>query len=141
MTRPRPHVHFTAESGWINDPYGIAWIGDRYHLYYQAVPGSVTWAANCHWGHAQSVDLVRWVEQPVALAPQAFEVGCWSGSVVQEADPPTIFYTRVVSPEDIDMGQVAVARLDAAGAAWRSTRDDVVVERPPPPLSVPMRST
>ena len=111
MTRPRPHVHFTAESGWINDPYGIAWIGDRYHLYYQAVPGSVTWSANCHWGHAQSLDLVRWVEQPVALAPQAFEVGCWSGSVVQEADPPTIFYTRVVSPEDIDMGQVAVARL------------------------------
>jgi beta-fructofuranosidase len=136
VTRPRPQVHFTAESGWINDPYGIAWIGDRYHLYYQAVPGSVTWAANCHWGHAQSVDLVRWVEQPVALAPQAFEVGCWSGSVVQEADPPTIFYTRVVSPEDIDMGQVAVARLDATGAAWRSTRDDVVVETPPPELGV-----
>lgn len=136
MTRPRPHVHFTAESGWINDPYGIAWIGNRYHLYYQALPGQVAWTSNCHWGHAQSVDLVHWTERPPALTPQAFEVGCWSGSVVQEVDPPTIFYTRVVEDADLDLGKVAIARLDGTGAAWRSDMGDVVVEGPPPGLGV-----
>ena len=41
--RPRPSVHFTADEGWINDPYGVAWVDGSYHLYYQAVPGQVTW--------------------------------------------------------------------------------------------------
>lgn len=31
----RPSFHFTAESGWINDPYGYIWAGGRYHVFYQ----------------------------------------------------------------------------------------------------------
>jgi len=81
-------IHFTATDGWINDPYGVTWAADRYHLYYQAIPSRVTWAPNCHWGHAESRDLIHWTEQAPALTPQAFEVGCWSGSVVADGERP-----------------------------------------------------
>jgi beta-fructofuranosidase len=132
-TRPRPRIHFTADDGWINDPYGVAWIGGRYHLYYQAIPGRVTWAPDCHWGHARSDDLVHWDEQPLALVPQDFEVGCWSGSVVDETDPPTIFYTRV-SGDDWEIGQVATATFDKATNTWRTRASDVVIDAPPASL-------
>jgi beta-fructofuranosidase len=133
--RPRPRVHFTADAGWINDPYGVAWIDGEYHLYYQAIPGRVTWAPNCHWGHARSRDLVHWEEQALALTPQGFEVGCWSGSVVDEAEPPVIFYTRV-SGGDWEIGQVAMATLDRAEGGWRTSAGDVVIAVPPPELGL-----
>jgi beta-fructofuranosidase len=135
QTRPRPRLHFTADDGWINDPYGIAWVGDRYHLYYQAIPGRVTWAPNCHWGHAESVDLAHWTERPLALVPQDFEIGCWSGTVTTDTDPPILFYTRV-SAADPEIGQVAVATWDNGTAKWRTGAADVVVHGPPPQLKL-----
>src|SRR3954451_9202629 len=133
--RPRPRVHFTAADGWINDPYGVAWVDGCYHLYYQAIPGRVTWAPNCHWGHARSKDLIHWEERPLALAPQAFEVGGWSGSIVDDAEPPLIFYTRVTA-DNWEIGQVAVATYDVVTASWRTSADHVVVPGPPPQLNV-----
>lgn len=133
-TRPRPALHFTATDGWVNDPYGIAWVDDRYHLYYQTVPGQVLWGPNCRWGHAVSEDLVQWVEQPLALEPQPYEVGCWSGSVVHAADPPLLFYTRVAG-DDLELGQAATAELGADGH-WHTAPENVVVDGPPPGLGV-----
>lgn len=133
-SRPRPRLHFTAERGWINDPYGLHWDGERYHLYYQAVPDQVVWGPNCHWGHATSLNLVGWAEEPLALVPQAFEVGCWSGSVVAEASPPTMFYTRVTG-EDFELGQAARA-FPTPDGSWTSAPGDVVVTGPPEGLGV-----
>lgn len=130
--RPRPRVHFTAEEGWVNDPYGISWVDGAYQLYYQAIPAQVTWAPNCHWGHATSPDLIHWQEQPLALTPQDFEVGCWSGSVV-ESDPATIYYTRVAGDE-WEIGQVATARRDSLTGQWHSTADSIAIDAPPTSL-------
>jgi beta-fructofuranosidase len=134
-SRPRPQVHFTADDGWINDPYGVTWVKDRYHLFYQAIPGRVTWAPNCHWGHAESFDLVHWTEQPMALAPQPFEVGCWSGTFVMNGDAPTILYTRV-SGDDWGQGRVAMALGDPTATVWATGLDDVVIDGPPAGMGV-----
>src|SRR4051812_16474903 len=134
--RQRPVIHFTAERGWINDPYGIRWVDGQYHLFFQAIPGRVTWAPNCHWGHATSPDLVHWTEQPLALVPQEFELGCWSGSVVTDDVPkPVIFYTRIAG-DDWGQGKVAVARSDGQLWHWSTDRDAVVVDGPPAGLGV-----
>lgn len=133
--RPRPVVHFAANDGWINDPYGVTWVNDRYHLFYQAIPGRVTWAPNCHWGHAESSDLVHWTEQPLALIPQPYEVGCWSGSFVMDGDVPTILYTRIAGA-DWGQGKVAIARGDATATVWTTTPHDVVIDGPPEELDV-----
>jgi beta-fructofuranosidase len=128
-------VHFTANDGWVNDPYGVVWTGDRYHMFYQAIPGRVTWAPNCHWGHAESPDLVRWSERTIALAPQGFEVGCWSGSfVVGDDGQGTILYTRV-SGDDWGQGKVALARGDASFRHWDTGPGDIVIDGPPSALA------
>ena len=49
----RPEFHFTAASGWINDPHGITYRDGEYHAFFQYVPDRTDWAPNCHWGHAR----------------------------------------------------------------------------------------
>ena len=46
----RPEFHFTPTKGWINDPYGLVFRGGVYHLFFQYVPDSVTWAVQLSLG-------------------------------------------------------------------------------------------
>ena len=54
----RPEFHFTAASGWINDPHGITYRDGEYDAFFQYVPDRTDWAPNCHWGHARGADLL-----------------------------------------------------------------------------------
>jgi beta-fructofuranosidase len=136
-TRHRPRVHFTAADGWVNDPYGVTWDGSQYHLFYQALPGRVTWAPNAHWGHAVSPDLVHWRELPLALSPARYETGCWSGSYLNAGanGMPTILYTRIAG-DNWNMGQVAIARGTADSLDWTTGVDDIVIAGAPAELKV-----
>ncbi|BCW68896.1 glycosyl hydrolase family 32 (plasmid) [Arthrobacter sp. NicSoilB4] len=110
---PRPAFHFTATEGWINDPLGVTWKDGQYHLFYQYVPGSTTWASNCHWGHATSPDMIAWTEQGIAVAPGEGDDGVWSGSIVTDPDgAATMFYTSVTEP-DLGIGTVRTATPDS----------------------------
>jgi|GEM_PF-577201 len=108
----RPAFHFTASSGWINDPLGLTWKDGTYHLFYQYVPGRTSWASNCHWGHATSPDLIAWTEHGIAVPPGDGDDGVWSGSIVTDSDGRAImFYTSVTEP-DIGIGTVRTATPD-----------------------------
>jgi fructan beta-fructosidase len=77
----RPAIHFTPESGWLNDPNGLVYYEGEYHLFYQYVPDIGGAGAAKSWGHAVSCDLVSWEDLQVALVPD--ELGAiWSGSAV-----------------------------------------------------------
>lgn len=93
---PRPSLHVTPPSGWLNDPVGGLVHGGRQHLFYQYVPSSTRWQVACHWGHLVGDDLVRWRHLPVALAPGDGDDGVWSGSAVVDRSGPVIVYTSVV---------------------------------------------
>jgi beta-fructofuranosidase len=133
--RARPVAHFTPRRGWINDPYGVRWDGDRYHMYYQAVPDQTRWSPACRWGHAVSDDLVSWEERAPALVPGRHELGCWSGSVIDDAaGTGRAFYTRVHA-DRLEVGSIAVARCGRAGRP-ASGVNDVVIPGPPDGLAV-----
>jgi beta-fructofuranosidase len=125
----RPQFHFTADSGWINDPHGVTFRDGRFHVFFQHVPDSVTWQPNCHWGHATSPDLFTFEQLPIAIAPGDGDDGVWTGSLVCDpAGHPTIFYTSVSVP-DFGIGRVRTATpVDDAWLEWR--KGPVVAEAP-----------
>ncbi|MCF0130528.1 MAG: glycoside hydrolase family 32 protein [Pseudobutyrivibrio sp.] len=88
---PRPCLHFTANHGWINDPNGLVYDGQYYHLYFQYNPFNCIWD-NMMWGHATSTDLVNWIQHDVVLFPD--ENGMmFSGSGIKKDDKLYFFYT------------------------------------------------
>jgi fructan beta-fructosidase len=79
----RGQFHFSPPVMWMDTIDGL-WFDDGvYHLTYEAVPYSYRQADNDHWGHATSVDLLHWQQQPLALVPGVNVRGNpWTGSVV-----------------------------------------------------------
>lgn len=126
----RPHLHFTVQEGWINDPLGLTFHGGRYHLFFQFVPGRTQWGPRQCWGHATSDDLLHWTEEPVALAPGEGDDGVWSGSIAVPDEGPALLFYTTVSLDDVQIGKVRVARpADDTWMTWH--KGDVVAELPP----------
>jgi len=76
----RPQVHFSPARNWTNDPNGLVYFQEEYHLFFQYNPFGDTWG-HMSWGHAVSKDLLHWTELPVALAEHDGEM-IYTGSVV-----------------------------------------------------------
>lgn len=109
----RPLFHFTAPSGWINDPNGLVYFEGEYHLFYQHTPlgpdGDFNTTNVAHWGHAISPDLIHWTHLPIALYPDHLGV-IYSGSVVVDwHDTSGLFGGRP--------GLVAIFTHHSAGSA------------------------
>lgn len=64
----RPQFHFTSKKNWINDPNGMVFDGEKYHLFFQHNPLGTSWG-NMSWGHATSLDMVHWSQHDHALLP------------------------------------------------------------------------
>ena len=98
----RPRLHFTPPNGWMNDPNGLVFYKDKYHLFYQHNPYSCEWDS-MHWGHAVSDDLIHWEHLPIALAPDVngdiFSGSCFvdkknvSGFGTEDSPALLAFYT------------------------------------------------
>lgn len=80
----RPNFHFTPKSGWMNDPNGMFFYNEYYHLYFQHYPDGNTWGP-MHWGHAISTDMITWKEQPIAIYPDSLGF-IFSGSAVVDVN-------------------------------------------------------
>ena len=80
----RPQVHFSPKEKWMNDPNGMVYFNNQYHLFYQYYPDSTVWGP-MHWGHATSTDLISWEHQPIALYPDSMGY-IFSGSAVADVN-------------------------------------------------------
>ncbi|MDL2318111.1 GH32 C-terminal domain-containing protein [Eubacteriales bacterium OttesenSCG-928-A19] len=97
----RPVFHAVPPIGWINDPNGFGQYKGTYHLFaqfypYKPIPGPM------HWGHWTSADLVDWRWVSAAIAPEDpyDNLGCFSGTSIEDGDRMIIMYTGVHRAED-----------------------------------------
>ena len=83
----RPSIHFTPQTGWMNDPNGFSYYQGEYHLFYQYYPYENKWGP-MHWGHLSSKDMLAWKRLPVVMAPEESydNFGCFSGSALELSD-------------------------------------------------------
>ncbi len=92
----KPLIHFSPDSAWMNDPNGMVYYEDEYHLFYQYYPDSTVWGP-MHWGHAVSKDMVHWEHLPIGLYPD--ELGyIFSGSAVVDWNNTSGFQTGESPP-------------------------------------------
>ncbi|EFJ50995.1 hypothetical protein VOLCADRAFT_88180 [Volvox carteri f. nagariensis] len=94
----KPMFHVMPVSGWGSDPNGPIFYKGRYHLFYQARPGTCQWYWGMCWDHVVSYDLAHWERLPMALVPTPGGIdadGCFSGSIQVEPQSgiPVCFYT------------------------------------------------
>ncbi len=78
----RPFHHYVHPEYKLNDPNGLCFWQERWHLFYQVVPLEET---RWHWAHAASDDPIHWRDLPYALCPGP-EESCHSGTALVEED-------------------------------------------------------
>ena len=114
MLRPacdRPLIHFTPDAGWMNDPNGLFFDGEYYHLYFQHNPFSVDWG-NMTWGHARTKDLLHFEYLSDVLYNDEFGTMFSGCAFVDErnelgygAGTPVFFYTAAGSSSQWSKGR------------------------------------
>jgi beta-fructofuranosidase len=83
----RPSYHFCAPETGLNDPNGLCYWKNNWHLFYQGYPAE----GRVHWGHAVSTDLVHWRDLPYAIYPDK-EQDAFSGTCFVEDDRVIALY-------------------------------------------------
>ena len=138
----RPTMHFTPPFGWMNDPNGLVYINDEYHLFYQFFPYANKWGP-MHWGHAVSSDLLKWQHLPPALVPDDTGM-CFSGSAVMDwqnmsglfdenTQPGVLaFYTACLTHDDgRDSEQMqSLAYSKDGGFSWNKLSRNPILANP-----------
>ncbi len=140
LDRYRPRLHYTPARNWMNDPNGLVYHQDLYHLFYQHNPFGSTWG-NMSWGHATSADLLTWTEQPVAI-PCDDKEAIFSGSAVVDTNnssglgdgttPPMVAIFTSAFTEDSARPRIQAQSLAYSldeGRSWSKYAGNPVLDR------------
>ncbi|WP_018922823.1 glycoside hydrolase family 32 protein [Salsuginibacillus kocurii] len=132
--RYRPHIHFTPEKMWMNDPNGLVYYEEEYHLFYQYHPDGKEWGP-MHWGHAVSDDLFHWRHLPIALFPDEHGT-IFSGSVVVDWKDSSGFFdgghglVALFTHHKEGLQQQSVAYSGDNGRTWLKYEENPVIKNP-----------
>lgn len=135
----KPAFHAHAPANWLNDPNGLVYFNNEYHLFYQHNPFEPKhWGKDpIHWGHMKSKDLVHWEHLPIALAPSEDydRDGCFSGGAAVHDGKLYLFYTANIFtvppglPDDLLQQQCVAVSVD--GIHFDKSELNPVIKHPP----------
>ncbi len=131
----RPQFHFTSRENWLNDPNGLVYDRETWHLFFQHNIEAPTWG-KMWWGHAYSKDLLHWKQSDNALEPD--EMGSiFSGSgVVDHTDSAgfgagaiLLFYTAAgMHAEPPRKFTQCLAYSQDGGKSWKKHDQNPIIE-------------
>ncbi|MDH3001162.1 fructosidase [Chelonobacter oris] len=89
----RPAYHLTAPFGLINDPNGLVFDGEQYHIFCQWYPYDAMHGMK-HWLHYTTPDFQQFTPAEPLIPSEMFEShGCYSGGALPIDDYIAAFYT------------------------------------------------
>lgn len=118
--------HFYAPKGRINDPNGVIFYKDNYHIFYQYNPYENHWN-NISIGVATSKDLLKFDNFKVALAPTKEVDGIFSGSIIEMDDNLHLIYTKHIERNNFRKESISEA-FSNDGIGFKSDFKDLVDE-------------
>ncbi len=127
QTEYLPKYHIYPSCGLMNDPNGLSYYNDEYHIFYQWFPFEPNHGMK-HWGHVKSKDLVNWEECPVAIVPdQEYEKnGAYSGNAIEKDGLLYLFYTANYKTPTGKIPKQAVAIMDKEGNITKSLKNPII---------------
>ncbi|WP_109078800.1 glycoside hydrolase family 32 protein [Aggregatibacter kilianii] len=89
----RPTYHLAPPTGLLNDPNGLIFDGEKYHLFYQWFPFDALHGMK-HWKHFITRDFQHYESADDLIPCELFEShGCYSGGALKVGDKLAMFYT------------------------------------------------
>ena len=121
----RHKYHLMPSYGWMNDPNGFLFDGEKFHLFYQANPYAATWG-NMSWGHQTSKDLIHWEDEGIAITPDSSydRNGCFSGGAAMVGSTMRLLYTSV--GEGNRQEQAVATSYDGGRTFAKTSRNPVI---------------
>jgi len=116
--RYRPLYHFVSPESTLNDPNGLCFWQDGWHLFYQGYPPE---DRRQHWGHAMSDDLIHWQDLPYAIYPDP-ERCVFSGATLVENDRVIAMY------HGTECGNMVAVSSDPLLLNWQKLTGDAVIK-------------
>lgn len=133
----RPVFHGMPAANWTNEPHGLVYYNNKYHLFFQKNANGC-YLSHQHWGHIVSDNLITWREEKPAITPDDWydTKGAWSGCVFTDDEltggKPHIFYTAV------DFGRASIAEaapLDDNLIEWKKAENNPIIAHRPDGLN------
>ncbi|MBV7388106.1 glycoside hydrolase family 32 protein [Pasteurellaceae bacterium TAE3-ERU1] len=113
----RPHFHIAPPTGLLNDPNGLVFDGEQYHIFYQWYPFGALHGMK-HWAHLTTQDFHHYQRATPLIPDEVFEShGCYSGGALRTAEGLALFYTGNTrqGAENVRVPYQNLALMDSAG--------------------------
>ncbi|EIM19298.1 hypothetical protein WALSEDRAFT_22750 [Wallemia mellicola CBS 633.66] len=135
----RPQIHYTPSENFMNDPNGLIYANNVYHLYHQwnskeNVPGYQ------NWGHATSEDLLHWDLHPAAITPDNDDGPfIFSGSAVIDENNTSGLFDESTSPTNRLVAiytEASSEKIQSQHVAYSTDGGYTYTKRPEPVIDI-----
>ena len=137
----RQVYHVMPKINWMNDPCGMVYFHNAYHLFYQYDPYHIT-PRGMYFGHVRSTDLAHWEYLPIALAPsepnemypydrQGKNFGIFTGSAAVDGDRLVMAYCGSSYDEEDELKQTICLAFSTDGVHFEKYPGNPVIAMQP----------
>lgn len=124
--------HISPLHGWSNDPNGLCYFKDKYHVFFQYNPYKLS-DSTVQWGHVTSGDLIHWYREIPALVPdhEYDQDGCFSGSAYIDNNELKVIYTGHKNISNHKYQETQCLAISHNGIDFHKFTNNPIIDTPP----------